>query len=757
MKLTIKQLLLAICLLINTISFGQAPQKFNYQGIARDAKGNPIAKQKMSLKISVLPTQDATVAEYEETQEVTTNEFGLYTLQIGGGTIVSGEMKTVKWETGNKYIKVAIDQKGGTDFVEMGTSQLLSVPYAIYADKAGMARETVATEDKTRTGAVSSNAAHVAGDANYLTKFTGLNTIGKSQIFDNGTHIGIGTNTPPIASSNFKFTVQSTGEVNSVIKTTTASSMSIFRIWNSNNKGFEFYQAGSTNAGTFLGLPRANMSFFTANSGTLAYTALTDIAFGTGAVATAVPRLIIKGSTGNVGIGTITPTTSLDVVSPTYYTTRFKNTNTSDRTTLIGLENNNTTPSTWFTGVGGVGNGLGLTKGEYYLEQQGQGARMIIDSNGVTHFGVDAIGNSNSWYRLAVTQPNAGYGSAMYLQTADAGNTVLDGAQISLENGINPAVSIINRESGGIRLGTNSSYNAINILDNGNVGIGTSSPSDKLQVLGGITTGNNSTQQGRLTLLPTNGSAFFHMLNNNDNTLRISQGASAGLNDLVSISASGPVTIGSAAGTSLGNLVLNTQSTTIANPIIRANVGIGVNSLGMTCTGSWLRFLSSNDNFATSTDEVDIYPGLAFHAATDNSKTLGTSSYRWTSVYAVNGTIQTSDMRLKTNVTDLNYGLADIMKIKPISYNWKSDADGKRKVGFSAQELEKVMPELVYHEEMSEKMKADFAKEGKTLPTITDPYGVNYADMAPILVKAIQEQQKLIEELKKEIELLKSK
>lgn len=71
-----------------------------------------MSNQKMSLKLSVLPTADANVAEYEETQSVTTNEFGLYTLQIGNGTALIGQMKTVKWETGNKYIKVSIDPTG---------------------------------------------------------------------------------------------------------------------------------------------------------------------------------------------------------------------------------------------------------------------------------------------------------------------------------------------------------------------------------------------------------------------------------------------------------------------------------------------------------------------------------------------------------------------------------------------------------------------------------------------------------------------
>ena len=77
---------------------------------------------------------------------MTTNEFGLYNLQIGNGTALKGEMKTVKWETGNKYIKVMIDPAGESEFVDAGTSQLLSVPYAIYADKVGMAKTTASSD-----------------------------------------------------------------------------------------------------------------------------------------------------------------------------------------------------------------------------------------------------------------------------------------------------------------------------------------------------------------------------------------------------------------------------------------------------------------------------------------------------------------------------------------------------------------------------------------------------------------------------------
>jgi hypothetical protein len=89
MKQTLKKLsvfMLAFTLTVASMDAqAQVPQKFNYQGIARDAKGNPLSQQRMTLKLTVLPTSDATEGEYEEIQTVTTNEFGLYTLQIGNG------------------------------------------------------------------------------------------------------------------------------------------------------------------------------------------------------------------------------------------------------------------------------------------------------------------------------------------------------------------------------------------------------------------------------------------------------------------------------------------------------------------------------------------------------------------------------------------------------------------------------------------------------------------------------------------------
>ncbi|HMT34384.1 MAG: hypothetical protein IPF62_05555 [Bacteroidetes bacterium] len=308
MKQTFKHLIAALaCLLISATLFAQSqvPQLFNYQGIARDAKGNPMSNQKMSLKLSVLPTADANVAEYEETQSVTTNEFGLYTLQIGNGTALTGQMKTVKWETGNKYIKVSIDPTGGNNYADAGTNQLLSVPYAIYADKAGTAN--ISENDKTRTGAVNSNAAHVAGDVNYLTKFTALNTIGKSLIFDNGTSVGIGTASPSAASKLHLYT--STGNIEHLrMQNINPTGFGKFLMYNDVAGNYAtFTKYGSTYPGGYPGVasmfPYANMLAFGNNLGPFLLANNGNIGIGIVTGGTTKLYFNAQQSTGYLGIG----------------------------------------------------------------------------------------------------------------------------------------------------------------------------------------------------------------------------------------------------------------------------------------------------------------------------------------------------------------------------------------------------------------------------------------------------------------------
>ena len=331
-------------------ALAQVPQLFNYQGIARDAKGNPLSNQTMTLKLSVLPTSDASVAEYEETQTVKTNEFGLYTLQIGNGTAVTGAMKTVKWETGNKYIKVGIDPNGGNNFVDAGTNQLLSVPYAIYADKAGVAAN--GGTDKTRTGAVNSEAAHVAGDNRYLTRFYGLNLIGKSALYESAAgNIGLGTIAP-----GAKFSIYANSATNFEhlrLQNVSATGSGKFIMYNDGATSYAtFTKYGSATVGDQIpGLyPNANTLAF-GNNGTVAGDGLGKFLISTGGnlglailKGTSKLKFHVDYTTENVGIGGNAVPTSrvhLNNTDGTSMTMRLTN-NTTGHTNGDGLEISNT-------------------------------------------------------------------------------------------------------------------------------------------------------------------------------------------------------------------------------------------------------------------------------------------------------------------------------------------------------------------------------------------------------------------------------
>ena len=140
----------------------------------------------------------------------------------------------------------------------------------------------------------------------------------------------------------------------------------------------------------------------------------------------------------------------------------------------------------------------------------------------------------------------------------------------------------------------------------------------------------------------------------------------------------------------------------------------------------------------------------------DNLTDLGTSIYRFKNVFAGNGTIQTSDARMKKNITPIKYGLSTVMKLRPVSYEWKNPKDESgTQIGFIAQEVEHVFPEAVVHSQISQQQIDNAKSAGKPIPAITDPYGMRYAELIPLLTKAIQEQQEKIEQLEKEIKSLK--
>lgn len=152
-----------------------------------------------------------------------------------------------------------------------------------------------------------------------------------------------------------------------------------------------------------------------------------------------------------------------------------------------------------------------------------------------------------------------------------------------------------------------------------------------------------------------------------------------------------------------------------------SNAGTG-NSYGIYNTGEDYNYFSGSVGIGTNAPTQKL--------TVSNGTTTGT--------YTTTGWIHSSDARLKTNIENINNSLEKVMQLNGVYFNWKNNSDSNRQIGFIAQEVEKIIPEVVVKD-------------------INGDYGMAYGNLSALLINAIKEQQKMIEELKKEVEALKNK
>lgn len=138
---------IAAALLITASVFAQAPEKMSYQAVIRDATDALITSQAIGMQISVLQGSLTGIPVYVETQTPTSNINGLVSLEIGNGTNVSGNFNTIDWSNGPYFIKTETDPTGGTAYTISGTSQLMSVPFALHAKTADNFTGTITETD----------------------------------------------------------------------------------------------------------------------------------------------------------------------------------------------------------------------------------------------------------------------------------------------------------------------------------------------------------------------------------------------------------------------------------------------------------------------------------------------------------------------------------------------------------------------------------------------------------------------------------
>ncbi|MCX6171991.1 MAG: DUF1566 domain-containing protein [Flavobacterium sp.] len=133
-----KKLFTLIALIASTTTFAQAPQGFNYQATVRNAAGDLIINQNVTFKFNIMLNTSTSLPVFSETHYVPTDDLGQVNLTVGQGTATIGTFAGVNWGSGTYYLGIELNT--GASFVAMGTTQLLSVPYALYANSSGNAQ-----------------------------------------------------------------------------------------------------------------------------------------------------------------------------------------------------------------------------------------------------------------------------------------------------------------------------------------------------------------------------------------------------------------------------------------------------------------------------------------------------------------------------------------------------------------------------------------------------------------------------------------
>jgi hypothetical protein len=131
-----KKIFYFLIFLASTEASAQAPQGIPYQAIARNASGAAIANTAVKVRFSIRDSIATGAIKYQETHNPTTSALGLFSVNVGMGTVVSGTFSGINWGKNAKFLQVELNTTGGTTYTDLGTTQMMSVPYALYAGRA---------------------------------------------------------------------------------------------------------------------------------------------------------------------------------------------------------------------------------------------------------------------------------------------------------------------------------------------------------------------------------------------------------------------------------------------------------------------------------------------------------------------------------------------------------------------------------------------------------------------------------------------
>lgn len=667
---------LTIGLLLSITIFGQAPHLFNYQGIVRQASGNPVANKKISLRISIIDGSATGKTVYSEIQQATTNSSGLYSIAIGSGKTLSGAMKDISWGSRDKFIHVEIDTDGGDRYTSIGTAQLLSVPFALYAANgpgtsskeslAGTYWETTGnsgTTPGTNFLGTTDNVGLVFKTNNEMSGFldpTRNNVaLGTHALFNNG-----GSNMVAIGDS----ALYSQQSMHGAYYNTAVGSKSLFaNTIGTMNTGIGYRSLASNNTGT---------SNTAAGS-----TALQSNTVGYDNTAHGAEALRSNTSGGfNTAIGVRTLYNNEEA----YYNTAvgagsmFHNTSGyfNSATGMFSLRSNT---SGWYNTSNGAYNLYSNTSGE---ENTASGFQALFSNT---------IGSRNV----------AAGSSAMFSNTTGSSNTSIGTQSLYSNNsGIN------NVGVGYLSLFTNT--------------VGVNNTATGVNALYSNSTGNYNVAGGE--------QALYY---NSTGTSNTAHGSSAAYYN------------------STGN-----YNTALGAVALISNTTGG----GNTCLGAIANTGNSNLTNATA---------IGYMASVDASNKVRVGNSSVTSIGGQVGWTTFSDGRYKTNVQENIAGLDFILRLRPVSYIIDQDKLDEKNYSIIPDSLRRDAVALSKNDNrytgfIAQEVEAAAKQSGFDFSGVDKPgnenalYGLRYAEFVVPLVKAVQEQQIIIESLKKEIAALKA-